>query len=371
MSLFIDFQNILVFCIAQMLVLLLILVQKKYRVLPNFYLGMVFLLLILHFVYYIFVHGGYLDQYPVLAAGLKSIAFFPPVIIYLYVNLVIAGNLIYTRKQIVFMFSGFYLALLLIIPLIISSNQTYFTIYNFVVGEILFFYYFVFSFLIFKSLALFCGTEKGMFKSIFRFSQPRFNWLKIIAVMLSIHAVILFVEVNLNWLIAIPVKWYDLGMAVFLAFISYVFLYGIINYPEVIHIDKKQVGLKSPRKYTRPAISDNESNELMSRMNEYMEKYKPWLEPEFCMADFSENLSVSGHQISEVMNGLMKQNFFDYINNYRIEEFKRLLLDPDKRDDKIQFLAYDAGFNSKTAFNTAFKKFTGQTPSEYKRNTSK
>ena len=62
----------------------------------------------------------------------------------------------------------------------------------------------------------------------------------------------------------------------------------------------------------------------------------------------------------------MRQNFFDYVNNYRVEEFKKLVNDPAKKDDKLIFLAYDAGFNSKSTFNTAFKKFTGQTPSDYR-----
>ena len=98
-----------------------------------------------------------------------------------------------------------------------------------------------------------------------------------------------------------------------------------------------------------------------------MEKYKPYLNPDFCMADFSEQIGVSGHLISEVTNGLMKQNFFDYVNNYRVEEFKNLLKDPEKKNEKLMFLAYEVGFNSRTTYNNAFKKFTGKTPSEYKK----
>jgi len=177
-----------------------------------------------------------------------------------------------------------------------------------------------------------------------------------------------FFKIHFDSLIPLPENWYEMAMSVFLIILSYVFLYGIINYPEVIHIDRKQIGLNSAKKYARPNLSKKESEELMKKMNAYMDKYKPWLIPEFCMADFSQKLAVSGHLISEVTNGLMKQHFFDYVNNYRIEEFKRLLEDPEKKDDKIQFLAYDSGFNSKTTFNTAFKKFTGQTPSVYKRN---
>ncbi|MFA8436978.1 MAG: helix-turn-helix domain-containing protein, partial [Marinifilaceae bacterium] len=60
-------------------------------------------------------------------------------------------------------------------------------------------------------------------------------------------------------------------------------------------------------------------------------------------------------------------NFNDYINQFRVEEFKRLLQDPQFSKETLLAVAFEAGFNSKTTFNTAFKKFTGMTPSEYRR----
>lgn len=362
----IDFQDILVFCIAQMLVLIFILSQKKYRVLPNLFLGMIFVLLIIHFVHYLLIHNGVLINSPILATVLKYISFFPPVLIFIYTNLVITGYMIFSGKEILLMFSGFFIAVLLFIVLLSAGNIQYLPVYNFVLRELILLNYIVFAFLIFRTLAKFCGTGSGIFRSVFRFSNPRFNWLKILAVVLTVDIVMLFIDINFSWLIPFHEGWHDRAMAVFLIVLSYIFLYGLINYPEVIHIDHKQIGLSSTRKYARPNLSKKESKELMEKMNSYMEKNKPWLNPEFCMADFSEQLAVSGHLISEVTNGVMKQNFFDYVNNYRIEEFKRLVQNPEKKNDKIQFLAYDAGFNSKTTFNTAFKKFTGKTPSEYR-----
>jgi AraC-like DNA-binding protein len=214
---------------------------------------------------------------------------------------------------------------------------------------------------------MFCGTNQGWFRAVFQFSNPRFNWLKVLNILLLLHTVILFTEVNLNLIFNWPQKWFEWATTIFLILISYVFLYGIINFPDIIHIDKKQIGLSSPKKYSKPNLTNRQSAELMQNINQYMEKYQPYRNPDFCMADFSESIGVSGHLISEVTNGLMKQNFFDYVNNYRVEEFKKMLSDPEKKNDKIMFLAYDAGFNSKTTFNTTFKKFTGQTPSEFRK----
>ena len=376
MTLSIDFQDVLIFCIAQVLVLLFILIQKKYRVLPNLFLGFVFVLLVLHYVYYLLFYNNYFADNLLLSVGLKSLMILPPTIIYMYVTLVITGYFIFKKKQVVLLFSGFLLSVFIWIILTITFKfgglsggqmDRIVELYRLLVGEITFFNFLVFTILIYRKLVLYCGRDRGWFKTVFRLSNPRFNWLKVFAVLMLIHTVILFIEVNLNLFLGWPQKWFEWGTTVFLILISYVFLYGIINFPDIIHIDKRQVGLASPKKYTKPNLDQNQSKELMKSMNQYMEKYKPYLNPDYSMADFSEGIGLSGHLISEVTNGLMKQNFFDYVNNYRIEEFKKLLEDPEKKTDKIMFLAYDAGFNSKTTFNTAFKKFTGQTPSEYRK----
>ena len=66
------------------------------------------------------------------------------------------------------------------------------------------------------------------------------------------------------------------------------------------------------------------------------------------LADMTEKLHLPGHIISEVLNGLLNQNFYDYINNYRIEEFKRLSNLKTKANEKNLNLAFESGFNSKT-----------------------
>jgi AraC-like DNA-binding protein len=62
----------------------------------------------------------------------------------------------------------------------------------------------------------------------------------------------------------------------------------------------------------------------------------------------------------------MKKNFYDLINGYRVEEAKRLLLDTKNRNYTILSVGFEAGFNSKTTFNTVFKKFTGHTPTDFR-----
>ncbi|TAL47100.1 MAG: AraC family transcriptional regulator, partial [Chitinophagaceae bacterium] len=77
-------------------------------------------------------------------------------------------------------------------------------------------------------------------------------------------------------------------------------------------------------------------------------------------------LQVPAYQVSLALNEGIKKNFYDVINGYRVEEAKRLLLDSKSKNFTILSVGFEAGFNSKTTFNTVFKKFTGVTPTEFR-----
>jgi AraC-like DNA-binding protein len=93
---------------------------------------------------------------------------------------------------------------------------------------------------------------------------------------------------------------------------------------------------------------------------------KLYLEPELCLDDLAAAAGMSRHQASEALNRGLGSSFFDLINGYRVEEFKRLCADPGRRGDKIMTLALDSGFNSKPSFNLVFKNTTGMTPTRFR-----
>lgn len=94
---------------------------------------------------------------------------------------------------------------------------------------------------------------------------------------------------------------------------------------------------------------------------------KPFLNPQVSLSDLSKKLSVSTKQLSQVINQSFNKSFFDFINYYRIQEVQQIL--KESKDDKLTVLEamYQAGFNSKSSFNTAFKKETGLTPTEFRK----
>ena len=96
-----------------------------------------------------------------------------------------------------------------------------------------------------------------------------------------------------------------------------------------------------------------------------MENKKPHRNPEITLKELADSLGMHPNHISQIINEKLNQNFYDFINNYRIKEAERLLTSGS--DLNILEIAFESGFKSKSTFNTAFKKHTGLTPTEYKK----
>ena len=97
-----------------------------------------------------------------------------------------------------------------------------------------------------------------------------------------------------------------------------------------------------------------------------MEQDKLYRETELTLQQLSDKLQLPTYQVSQAINEGMKRNFYDLVNSYRVEEAKRLLKDRKSMNYTILSVGFDAGFNSKTTFNTVFKKFTGYTPTAFR-----
>jgi AraC-like DNA-binding protein len=125
--------------------------------------------------------------------------------------------------------------------------------------------------------------------------------------------------------------------------------------------------LESKEKYKNSSLSDEDIKTIENKITEFMEKERPYLNPDFNMEMLSETLGVNKNYVSQVINSRFGYNFFNFVNYYRVEEVKRRIISPDNDAYTILSVAFDSGFNSKASFNNIFKKFTGLTPSEYKK----
>ena len=135
----------------------------------------------------------------------------------------------------------------------------------------------------------------------------------------------------------------------------------------VVAIPLKLIIHKRAEKYANTGLKEEEANRILTGLGQVMQKQKVFLDPEITIDKLAGMVNTNRHFLSQVLNERAGQSFYDYINQYRVDEAKRLLRAPEYSNQKIASIAYDAGFNSLSAFNEVFKKVTGATPSQFKK----
>lgn len=117
----------------------------------------------------------------------------------------------------------------------------------------------------------------------------------------------------------------------------------------------------------RKLITDEKLDEYKQSLTALMDKEKPYLDYEISLVKLAAQFKTSPHLLSYIINTGFNENFFQFINRYRVKEAKQMILNPNMNHLSLIGIAFEVGFNSKTVFNTTFKKITGKTPSEFKK----
>ena len=143
---------------------------------------------------------------------------------------------------------------------------------------------------------------------------------------------------------------------------------SVITTPEPpLYNDKNSnQALVTHTKYKTSSLDADMSSVLLSELQAYMVAEHPHLDSKLTLPQLAKRMGISPNYLSQVINEQCEKNFFDFINDYRVEEAKQLLADSTKANLSIMHIAYEAGFNSKSAFYSAFKKHVGMTPSKYR-----
>lgn len=204
-------------------------------------------------------------------------------------------------------------------------------------------------------LAIYAGLNLQMARKI---KQNR--WVRNMALSFAGYVFCFLIYDVLTWTgILLPQHDYmvSFGMTVFIYFIGY-------------H------GFKAPnffnggpdQKYQKSALTDNSIEYIASKLDKLMEQQKLYTNGDLKLQEVAEALDLGVHALSQAINVAKGKKFTDYLNELRVEEAIRLMQEEDYQDAKLLAIALDAGFNNKTSFLNAFRKYTGQTPSEYRKN---
>lgn len=202
------------------------------------------------------------------------------------------------------------------------------------------------------------NTDKGAK----RVHQVDLYWMRIwtgIFLVIWVASVIRFIfDYSIHTNLIVPVL-----ISVFIYTAAYVRLRRSEPVPEMVETDS----LPPARRYEKSTLMPERAERYLARLREVMDSEKPYTDGDLSLQKLADRLGISAHHLSQVINERLNQNFFDFVNQYRVEEAKRQLLDMKKKHYSIIAIAEDVGFNSKSAFNAAFKKHAGVTPSEWRR----
>jgi AraC-like DNA-binding protein len=162
------------------------------------------------------------------------------------------------------------------------------------------------------------------------------------------------------------------GLLCFNFMVIFWYLFKALNNPELFrNIDSKLELVQhiiSEEKNNQPsAINETEYNEDLLKLKQYMITEKPFLDPSLTIQDISAAIKIPVRDLSLLINHKLEQHFYDFVNAYRIESAMDILKDDTKSKVTVLEILYDVGFNSKSSFNTAFKKHTGHTPTSYRK----
>jgi len=215
------------------------------------------------------------------------------------------------------------------------------------------------------SLKLLYQHKKNIAKIFSYDERINLNWLR--RLMLSV--IVLWVIWGLSNLLPTPF-FSNLDAVSFPVFVYMLGYWGIsqrLVYKETEPNLTESVIKDDQLNNTKPVIKIPESEEKLEMLLNYMQEKKPYLNGELTIQALSSQICIPVNQLSYIINSHLEQNFFEFVNSYRVEEFKQEVLKPENQHLSLLGIALDCGFNSKASFNLVFKKYTGLTPSQYKK----
>jgi AraC-like DNA-binding protein len=191
------------------------------------------------------------------------------------------------------------------------------------------------------------------------------NWVLSFLVFFSLWFLYGFIQTLYSELIS-PLSyntqyWHNIFMAILVLYI------GITGYfTDTAKLKKlKFTFTPSPESIPQADRSANVPSKDIERLATYMKEEKPYLNPELNLSDLAEELEMTRAQLSQVINSGFQKNFNDFVNGFRVLEFKEHLNNGRHKQLSLLGIAYDCGFNSKATFNRVFKKLTQTSPTEF------
>lgn len=343
---------------------LLIAHRRKINAVANRYLGLFIVTLGLAMLEIPLFHQNFHLKYPNIFELIGLVRFLTAP--FLYISILYFTSLDKKfDKKILWHFLPFLIFLIFRVPFFVTGKNIEF---SYEVGRVVFFILQIV--LPLQTMVYWCLSFRRLqthIKNIHQFSssteQIDLSWLKyflliLVLIIIAWHNLVFF---NLNGLIEFTPFIYLLSVF-FLAYFS-------LQQKEIFDFNKSELNelatIEISKKENPKRVSGNRLNELDKKLQALMNLEKVYLENDLSLPKLAKSMNASCNEASFVINELYRDNFYNFINKYRVEEAKILLLSKKYNQLNILGIAYESGFNSKTTFNTTFKKHTGFSPTEF------
>jgi len=218
--------------------------------------------------------------------------------------------------------------------------------------------------------------DKKIRNSYSNIEKINLNWLKHLSIGLSIVWAIVLISYIVD---AMSSKEVDMDHLIYLSasILIYTIGYLSLRQPQILTqnilvSDSKKLSsqgekVDTRKSYEKSGLTNTEAKSHLNNLHQIMETEKPFLNSDLTLQDLARLIDISTHNLSEIINTQLDRNFYDFINGYRVKEVQRRLENKDSELYSILAIALDSGFNSKSSFNTTFKKHTNTTPSQYRK----
>jgi len=367
------FPDIILFItVFQLIIFTFFLFSKKPYKLSNLTLGSFLFAEVFGMVNcFVFYHFDFmLNNFPhIIFIGTPFCLVWGP-LFYFYVRSVENSEFILRQKHFIHLIPATVVTLFLLIVFYFLSAETkriflknppgYFEVYTRALFYFVTIQIFAYNIVCLRILSRYRIKIKESFSSI---SKINLSWLSFVTIgYTTAHIISTFIQIS-----RFPLGTYNeiLNMIMFMTFAIF---FNIIFFkgwqqPEIFS------EIEEPVKYKFSKLTKEEAKGWIDKLNDLMTTQKPFLNPGLKLNQLAEEIDLSPRILSQIINEYFNQNFYDYINKLRIEESINLLNDSSNKMNVLEIL-YSVGFNSKPSFNTAFKKVTGLTPTEFKKNKS-
>lgn len=351
-----------------------LLLTKKYKTLSDKILALWMFIIGIHLFSSYIYHLGYWDKYPHLVGITHPFPYLHGPLLYLYTVFSLRSDQRFSWKDYMH-FAPFILSYIYMIKYFFfyTAEQKYLMDHGELDDYRGFMYLslmgFIISGIVYPILSYrLLGKYKRLIKQNFSYEESiNLNWLKYC--IWSIGLIYLTVAVVMTMKEAMGMNFNE-NLIIYSMFILFIFMLGYFGIKHQGVFSDNTLGNqlaepKSVGEYKKSGLKEDSAEEYHQQLLKIMKEKKPFLESKLTLNTLARELNISINHLSQIINQYQGKNFYDFINEYRIEEFKLRVSSPENRNFSILAIAYDSGFNSKSSFNYVFKKHTGKTPSQY------